>query len=385
MKRIVIGMALAVAPVAAGAQAPAAGPVDYANEAHWLCLPGRQDPCAQPLATADLNPAGYGPVTRSTPAADPPIDCFYVYPTVSRDPGLNSDLDAAEERATATVQAARFSAICRTFAPIYRQATLAAIPHALAGEDMTATFGLAYEDVRAAWRYYLDHYNHGRPYVLIGHSQGTIHLIHLLASEIENSPAAPRLVSALLIGFAVEVPQGQVVGGSLQHTPLCTRSGETGCVVTYMSFRADSPPPAGSLMGRALRPGMAAGCVNPAALGGGSAPLDSYWFAAASQFGGPTITWSTAGPPPAPFLHTRGMVSGECRHDGQAGWLAITVNADPADARTDVIPGDVYFGPRLIPGWGLHLGDMPYAMGDLIRLVGVQRDAYLRAHHAPSR
>jgi hypothetical protein len=381
MKRMFLVLALCAAPAAAQPAANPAGPIDYSAEATWLCLPRRQDPCATPQPTAELEPNGYGAVATAMPAADPPIDCFYVYPTVSRDPGLNSDMVAGpEEQGTATVQVGRFSTICRTFAPLYRQGTVAMIPRALAGEDVSGVFDTAYGDVRAAWRHYLDHYNNGRPFVLIGHSQGTIHLIRLLAEEIENSPAAARMLSALLIGFAVEVPEGRLVGGSLRRTPLCTRGGETGCVVTYMSFRAESPPAAGALMGRASRAGMTAGCTNPAALGGGAAPLDSYWFARSSRFGGPAITWSTAGPPPAPFLHSRGLISGECRHDGQAGYLAITVNADPNDARTDVIPGDIYFGPQLIPGWGLHLGDTSYAQGDLIRLVEAQRDAYARTH-----
>jgi hypothetical protein len=365
-------------PAAAAATAPA--PVDYANGANWVCLPGRDDACARPQPTADLDPNGYGQVASSTIAADPPIDCFYVYPTVSRDPGLNSDLAPTEETGVAMVQFGRFASLCKTYAPLYRSATLSAIPRALAGEDMSGAFDLAYGDVRAAWHYYLDHYNHGRPYVLIGHSQGTIHLTRLLATDIENGPAAARMLSALLIGYAVEVPEGRLVGGSLQRTPLCTSAGQTGCVVTYMSFRAASPPAPGALLGRATHAGMTAGCTNPAALGGGSAPLDSIWFARPSQFGGPVIAWSSAGEPPAPFLHTNGLVSGECRHDGQAGYLAITVNADPNDARTDVIPGDIYFGPQLVPGWGLHLGDTNYAMGDLLRLVAAQRDAWLRAH-----
>lgn len=387
MKRTILALALCAAPAMAQppapAQAPAPAPVDYASEASWLCLPGRADACGRPQATADLNPGGYGPVSQSAPAADPPIDCFYVYPTVSRDAGLNSDMTPGiEEQATAAAQLARFGSVCRTFAPLYRQVTLSAIPRALAGEDLSGNFNQAYGDVRAAWDRYLSHYNNGRPFVLIGHSQGTIHLTRLLA-EIETSPAAARMLSAMLIGFAVEVPEGQVVGGSLQRTPLCTRAGQTGCVVTYMSFRANSPPAEGALMGRATRAGMTAGCVNPAALGGGSAPLDAYVLVQVSQFGGPTITWSTTGPPPAPFLHVRGLVTGECRHDGKAGYLAITVNADPNDARTDQIPGDVYFGPTLIPGWGLHIADMSLAMGDLIRLVATQRDAFLSA--APAR
>ena len=379
MKRMILALALGAAPAMAQppapAAAPASAPVDYASEASWLCLPGRADACALPLATADLNPDGYGPVGRSLPAADPPIDCFYVYPTVSRDPGMNSDLAATEEGPTAVAQLARFASVCRTFAPLYRQVTLRAIPLALSGQDVSAYFDLAYGDVRAAWRYYLEHQNNGRPFVLIGHSQGTIHLTRLLAEEIENSPAAARLLSALLIGYAVEVPEGQVVGGSLQRTPLCTRRDQTSCVVTYMSFRAESPPGEGALMGRATRAGMTAGCVNPAAPGGGTAPLDSYVPAAVGQFGGPVITWSTTGPAPATFLHINGLVSGDCRHDGKSGYLAITVNADPNDARTDQIPGDVYFGPQLIPGWGLHIGDISLAQGDLIRLVEAQRDA----------
>jgi hypothetical protein len=384
MKKLLLALGLCAAPALAQPAPPppaaaARAAIDYSNAATWLCLPGRQDACGRPLPTAELTPAGYGPVTQSTPAADPPIDCFYVYPTVSRDAGLNSDMSPGiEEQATAAVQLARFASVCKTYAPVYRQVTLGAIPRALAGENVTANFIMAYADVANAWRYYLEHYNHGRPFVLIGHSQGTIHLTQLLAREIENGPAAARMLSALLIGYAVEVPEGRLVGGSLQRTPLCTRAGQTGCVITYMSFRADAPPPAGSLMGRAPRPGMTAACVNPAALGGGSAPLDSYWYAAASQFGGPTITWSTAGAPPAPFLHARGLISGECRHDGQAGWLAITVHADPADARTDQIPGDVYFGAARQAGWGLHLGDVPYAQGDLIRAVEAQRDSMLR-------
>jgi hypothetical protein len=366
-------------PATAPAAAP--GPIDYADASHWICLPGRDDACARTLPTAELEPNGYGPVGASIPADDPAIDCFYVYPTVSRDPGLNSDLSPTEEVVTTEVQFARFASVCKTYAPLYRSATLSMIPRALAGEDMSAYFNLAYGDVAASFHYYLEHYNHGRPYVLIGHSQGTIHLTRLLASEIENGPAAAHLLSALLIGYAVEVPQGAVVGGTLHRTPLCTSAGQTGCVVTYMSFRADRPPPPDALLGRATHAGMTAGCTNPAALGGGSAPLDSIWYAGPTRFGGPVITWSSAGPPPATYLRTRGLVSGECRHDGQAGYLAITVNADPNDARTDIIPGDVYFGPQLVPGWGLHLGDTGYAMGDLLRVVAAQRDAWLAAHH----
>ena len=380
MRKILLALAMLV-PAAPAAAQPQAAPaaVDYASEANWLCLPGRADPCGRPLATVALNPNGYGSLAESRPAANPPIDCFYVYPTVSRDPGLNSDLvPGVEEQGTAMVQFARFSTLCRTYAPMYRQVTLAALPRAIAGDPLTVPSAMAYGDVLSAWRHYLRHYNRGRPFVLLGHSQGTVILIRLLADEIEGSDAAGRMLSALLIGFNVEVPEGQVVGGSFRRTPLCTRAGQTGCVITYVSFRSASPPPPGALFGRAPRPGMTIACTNPAHLAGGTAPLDSYWFARPSQFGGANVTWSSTGEPAVPFLHTEGLVSASCVHRGPLGYLAVTVNADPADARTDEIPGDVYILGRLQPNWGLHLGDVNLTQGDLLRLVAAQRDAWRR-------
>jgi hypothetical protein len=381
MRVMTLALAVAAASAPATAQAPeaATAAVDYGNEASWLCLPGRQDACGLPLPTTALNANGYGSNHAVRPAADPPADCFYVYPTVSRDPGLNSDMVAGpEEHGTATVQLGRFAGVCRTFAPLYRSATLAAIPRAMAGEDMTATFDLAYSDVRAAWRHYLEHRNDGRPFVLIGHSQGTILLTRLLVEEIETKEAGDRMLSAMLIGYNVEVPQGQIVGGSFRRTPLCTEPAQTGCVVTYVSFRADAPPPAASAFGRTPRAGFTVACTNPGALGGGPAPLDSYWFTAAAPLpGAPTIDWSSAGPPPTPFLRTEGLASAQCVNHGEMGYLAVSVNADPGDARTDRIPGDVYFQGRTLPDWGLHLADVDLAQGDLMRLVEAQTQAYL--------
>ncbi|HVQ06809.1 MAG TPA: DUF3089 domain-containing protein [Allosphingosinicella sp.] len=371
----------APAPAAAPAPAPAApapaAPPDYADGANWLCLPGRDDVCARPLPTTMLDPGGYGASVPHAVAANPPADCFYVYPTVSRDPGLNSDLSpGTEEQTAATVQLARFSEICRTFAPVYRSATTTAIGAIVRGQDPAPIFALAYGDVRAAWRHYLAHHNNGRPVVLIGHSQGSIHLIELLKSEIEGQPVASRLVSALIIGFNVEVPQGRVTGGTFRTLPLCTRAGQLGCIITYVSFRAEAPPPDAALFGRATAPGNTVACTNPAALGSDArTPLDSYWFAASTRG---DIVWSSTGPAPTPFLRTRGLVSGACVHAGLAGYLAVTVNADPADARTDRIPGDVSIFGIPAPGWGIHPVDVNLAQGDLIRLVAAQIQAWSR-------
>jgi hypothetical protein len=361
-------------------ETPAAAP-DYAAQTSWLCLPGRDDACSKPLPTTALNPNGYGSVGAARPDSAAGIDCFYVYPTMSRDPGLNSDLNPGpEEAAAATVQFARFASVCRPFAPLYRQVTLAAIPRFLAGQDVTANFALAYGDVLAAWRHYLAHHNMGRPFVLIGHSQGTIHLVQLLAREIEGKPEAARMLSALLIGFNVEVPEGKLVGGSFRQTPLCTRVGEIGCVIAYVSFRATNPPPPGAIFGRAATPGMTVACTHSARFARGSAALDSYWYAGPTLAGAPdTIQWSSEGPPPTPFLRTEGLVSAACVHRGNLGYLSVLVDADPADPRTDRIPGDVSSGGQQQQGWGLHPVDVNLAQGDLIALVEAQAQAFARA------
>src|SRR3954454_10941974 len=64
---------------------------NYAADSSWLCLPGRGDVCSTPVPTTVLNASVYGPSGTSPVAKAPPLDCFYVYPTVSSDPGLNSD------------------------------------------------------------------------------------------------------------------------------------------------------------------------------------------------------------------------------------------------------------------------------------------------------
>ncbi|TFI59978.1 DUF3089 domain-containing protein [Sphingomonas parva] len=382
--KLALGALLAVgAPVLAQQQAPAAPPApagapDYTQAASWLCLPGRADICAEPIPTTALNPNGYGSTGQAKPAANPKIDCFYVYPTVSRDAGLNSDLQAGpEETYTAQAQFARFAGVCRPFAPIYRQATLAALLGQLSGGGGAAqAMATAYEDVLAAWRDYLQNRNQGRPFVLIGHSQGTIHLTRLLASEIENGPAASRMLSAILLGFPVEVPEGALVGGTFKKMPLCSRVGETGCVITYTSFRATNPPPPGAMFGRATTPGMTAACTNPARLRKESTALDSYWPTGVLLSGNPdTIRWSSEGAPPSTYLRTEGLVSATCVNRGPVGYLSVMVSADPADARTDEIPGDVAVAGRPLPGWGMHLADMSLAQGDLIALVEAQAAA----------
>ena len=131
-----MSLLLAASLFAVQASAATTGP-NYARAENWLCLPGRTDICTTPLRTTALNPNGYGSTGQSPVAKDASIDCFVVYPTVSRDGGMNSDLvpGDGEEKAAVTSQFARFSGPCRVFVPVYRQMTLAAVAAASAGGD----------------------------------------------------------------------------------------------------------------------------------------------------------------------------------------------------------------------------------------------------------
>lgn len=350
-----------------------AAPPDYAQQPAWLCRPGRDDACAVDLETTSVAADGTLSVQPSpAPATDPVADCFYVYPTVSLDESVNSDLEAGPEEArVAAGQFARFRTACRTFAPVYRQMTLTALrAAALTGGERQGA-DLAYGDVRAAFRDYLARDNGGRPFVLIGHSQGAGMLKQLVAEEIEGRPVARRMLSAMLIGSNVKVATGRDMGGDFVETPLCRTEGQIGCVVAYVSFRAESPPPKNSRFGRTDVPGRSVGCTNPAALAGGAALLGSVLpTAGVGSSGSEQPDWVAGRPQPGTrFVRAPGLLSGECVDADGATVLAVKTRGDPADPRTDLIGGDVRMLGRTLSDWGLHLLDINLAQDDLIAIV----------------
>ncbi len=273
-------LASAVLGASAQAETPAASKTvanDYTNPANWLCRPGRADPCTQDETATVVRADGSESVENW--AADPnaPIDCFYVYPTVSTEPTPNSDMiPGPGETRVVQGQVERFASKCRVYAPMYRQVTLAALTAFMTGRPVAADRMLAYDDVRDAWNEYLAHDNHGRGVVLIGHSQGSLVLTALIQNEIEGKPVEKQIVSAILAGTSLQVPTGKDVGGDFKHMPLCRSTTQTGCAITFASFRAAVPPPSDSRFGKGHADGMMAACVNPASLSGGKGELKAY-------------------------------------------------------------------------------------------------------------
>lgn len=377
-------LAAATAPAAAQTPtAPAPAP-DYAQPDAWLCLPGRADACGANQDATIVAANGSLSVEAFKPAAAPKFDCFYVYPTVSLDPTPNSDMKAGlEEKTVAAFQAARFAKYCRVFAPLYRQVTLGALNAVLAGKPVIPNRALAYGDVKAAWNHYLATENKGRGVVLIGHSQGSGMLKQLIAEEIDGKPAATaRIISAMLIGTNIAVPKGKDKGGDFKAFPLCRKATQTSCLITYVSFRAETTPPDNSRFGVVASPGMVAACTNPAALGGGKALTDNYLGTRGAGLGsGIQAPWVKDSPAViTPFVKAPGLIATECVRSGKFSYLAVTVNADPADPRTDTIAGDVTILNKVLADWGLHLIDMPVVMGNLVELTNTQAKAWAAKH-----
>jgi len=366
-------LAGAIAAGASTAGATGAGsatrPLHAASGTVWLCNPNQvADPCTTSRAATAVTGQGSTSATlaRTSPRATR-FDCFYVYPTVSTESGVNADLTVqAAERAAAIVQASRFSQRCTVWAPMYRQITVSGLARATKAAE-----AIAYGSLLASWKDYLAHDNHGRPIIFIGHSQGSAMLIKLLQTQVDPSPSLrKRMVSAILLGGNVQVPTGRVVGGTFRNIPACGSASQTGCVIAYSSF--GSPPPADSLFGRAgqgvsLQSGQGGEasqqvvCVNPVTFSSRVGSLLPFFWSATNPTPGVRVL--------TPWVTFPGLYTAQCRRSDGASWLQVTATPAPGDRRPTVTAS-------LGPLWGYHLNDVNLALGNLVSDVGLEEAAY---------
>ena len=353
--------------VTAGAATPKAASSKAAVV--WLCRPGvSPDPCTPSLDAQVVTSSGATAVQTAADATSP-VDCFYVYPTVSTESGANADLTVQPpEIAAATAQAGPFSQACRVWAPMYRQRTKSSLAKGLGADPRADT--VAFQSVQRAFLDYLANDNGGRPIVFLGHSQGAAMLIRLLRADVDRVQSTRRLlVAAIILGGNVEVPKGEDVGGTFANIPACVSNTRTGCVIAYSTF--PGAPPADSLFGipgqgvslqsgRTSAAGQQVLCVNPASLSGGSAALVS-WFPSPGR----TLPWRIY-----PDLY-----QAQCRTQGDADWLQITTTKSSGDTRPVV---SETLGPR----WGYHLDDVNLATGNLVADVEAEAAAFTTARAA---
>lgn len=361
-----------------GQEAPT--PVDYSAPSNWLCHPSLEmDACDTDLATTIVKTDGATTLEAFTLAEEPEFDCFYVYPTVSEDTSPNSDMVAnAEERRVIEQQFARFGSICRLYAPMYRQVTLPHLRSFMATGEYKAHPTLNYDDVKAAWETYLAQENQGRGIILLGHSQGARLISQLTSAEIANNDVMDRIISVMPIGTNIYPDEtGEY------PLPPCKTASDTGCMVGYVSFRGDRAPPTNSRFGKTQSANNRVLCVNPAIVSGDDGVLKAY-LARRAFAAGVEGSFGEGVKVETPFAAVPGLLTAECRDNDTHTWLAINIDPDPEDARTDDITGDVVVDGVVLEDWGLHLIDMNVAMGNLISLGQQQAAAWMQARKQSS-
>ncbi len=213
---------------------------DYASLTNWAAHPAKYD-------LSDTLPAPYRPLKKDTS-----VDVFFLYPTSYLDASKinearlneanernrwNADvkdtiLNAYTDKTSMLNQASAFNA-CRVFAPRYRQAHIRSfyIPDSIG----KIFFETAYADVKAAFQYYLEFENKGRPFIIAAHSQGTLHASRLLKELVDGQPLQNQLVAAYLLGLPVKE-------NYFSQIPPCDEPGATGCFISWRTFKKGYEP-----------------------------------------------------------------------------------------------------------------------------------------------
>lgn len=316
--------------------------------AGWWCHPDLVD---DPCTTADLTTTLVDWQLQTTVdprPADPEAvaDCFVVPPNAPDDDGA---------LAWALAEAAPLRTRCRVF-----------VPRIAAG---------AYDQVTAAFDDFLAASGADRPIFLLGHAEGADLLTRLTQERIDPDPALrARLLSVALVGgAAVQVPEGQVAGGTFQNLWLCTDRDQVGCVLSWHSYEVGTTPTLEVASFAGLAPGNRAACTHPAGLDGSRGQLRAASF--------PSSTVLTPGPwvPGLPAVDTPYVTLpeyfvAECVNFGSGVWyLRVEPSIDPDDQRA---PGPLSDPGLAAAGLGTRNLDVVLAEGDLLFLIERQLDAW---------
>lgn len=204
---------------------------DYSLDKNWAALPDRED-------NADKTPLGLNDEQETAGA-----DVFFLHPTIyfgkkewdKWNPDIdNNELNDNVDDTPILYQASAFNKAGRVYAPRYRQAHLQAY-YTKDTVSAKKAFDLAYEDVQAAFAYYLSHYNKGRPIILASHSQGTTHASRLLEDYFDGKPLEKRLVAAYLIGIPIDLDRYE----SLKP---CESEYDVSCLIGWRTWKNGAKP-----------------------------------------------------------------------------------------------------------------------------------------------
>jgi hypothetical protein len=117
----------------------------------------------------------------------------------------------------------------RFFAPYYRQAGLSV--YTLDPAEREEYLQTAYEDVKAAFEYYMNDCNNGRPVILAGFSQGADMCIRLLKDCFADEETNSLLVACYAIGWSITEEEI----AEYPHLAFATSEDDTGVIVSFNS------------------------------------------------------------------------------------------------------------------------------------------------------
>lgn len=205
-------------------------PPDYSKLENWAAHPGKVDFADRtPIASIKDGQKNSG------------VDIFFLHPTtLFGQKEWNGDLtdkrlNHRTDNTTIKHQASIFNGAGRIYAPRYRQMLLGAFYDKHDLSSNRKAFHTAYCDLKAAFEYYLANENHGRPIMIVAHSQGSAHAIHLLKDYFDGGELQPKLVAAYIAGWPVPADTFQVLKP-------CDNASETGCYATWCTFEWGTEP-----------------------------------------------------------------------------------------------------------------------------------------------
>ena len=201
---------------------------NYQDDYFWVSHPNKAD-------SADLLPVG---IDTTEDYAESPVDVFFIHSTGYVGPGgwnstmSNKNSEAQSIEYMLTSMASIYNGCCRIYAPHYREAHL----HSFISDDLIASsqaLDLAYSDVKAAFDYFLTHFNRGRPFMIVSHSQGSAHALRLLEQEVDGQALQQQLVAAYVVGYWL--PKDKL-SRSFSSIKLCESASQISCIVSYDTY-----------------------------------------------------------------------------------------------------------------------------------------------------
>ncbi|HZU65037.1 MAG TPA: DUF3089 domain-containing protein [Novosphingobium sp.] len=325
-------------------------PAAWDDPALWISRAG-----GHPGDPARWLPAGASEVPE-LPAA-----VFFIHPTSSFDrTRWNAPVDDALAATRAEIfargLASPFGAARELWAPRYRQATFGAFLTDRA--DGTQALEAAYADVLAAFDHFAAHADPALPIVLVGHSQGALHLMKLMQQRVAGKPLAARIAAAYVVGWPVSLAHDLPEMG----LPACTRSDEAGCVLSWQSF-AEPADPSMVLDAYARLPGLDGKnrkgspflCINP--ITGRPGDAAEGWANIGTLVPDATLAHGALMP---------GLVPARCAPNG-----FLLVGPPPQ------------MGPYVLPGNNYHVYDIPLFWANVRADVTRRVNSWQAAHRAP--